>query len=593
MIRFDLPKENSSIIKVIGVGGGGSNAVNHMFAQGINGVDFIVCNTDRQALEKSQVPMKIQLGGTLTQGLGAGSIPEVGKNSAIESIDQIKSLLAEHTKMIFITAGMGGGTGTGAAPVIAQAAREMEILTVGIVTLPFSFEGKRKRQQAEIGIEEMKKNVDCLLVIANDKLREIHGNLGISDSFAQADNVLTGAAKSIAELISVTKKMNVDFNDVSTAMKNSGVALMSNGSATGENRAIKAVEQALNSPLLNDNDITGARYVLLDITSGNEEITMDELGEITDFLQDTTGMCADIKIGYDVDASLGDRVNVTIIATGFNASPIPAAQITTEKRMILKVDESLNEIKVPMLNPTNVSGTNEDVTPETEMYIKTVDPIADGLTPEFTQTPFTAQKNDAKENSTSNEWKTPEWKEESNEVTKVDLFSSTESSTEISVEEKTTWSNTEFKWDNPSLNEKPVNETPVENKSVDEIKKYFMLTESSEEKKKEELVQPINEVSNNSTDITNENEQKSLSAEEQQKLNLERLSRIRELNAKLKTTNGLSDLENEPAYKRRNISLGSSNHSSESQVSRFTVGENDGKNGDIKTNNSFLHDNVD
>lgn len=570
MIRFDLPKENSSIIKVIGVGGGGSNAVNHMFTQGIKGVDFIVCNTDKQALEKSPIPMKIQLGGTLTQGLGAGSIPEVGRNSAIESIDHIKSILAEHTKMIFITAGMGGGTGTGAAPVIAQAARELDVLTVGIVTIPFAFEGKRKRQQAELGIEEMKKNVDCLLVIANDKLREIYGNLSISESFAQADNVLTSAAKSIAELISITKKMNVDFNDVSTAMKNSGVALMSSGSATGENRAIKAVEQALNSPLLNDNDITGARYVLLDLTSGNEEITMDELGEITDFLQDATGMSADIKIGYDVDPALGDRVNVTIIATGFNASPIPAALIKEEKRTVLKLDEA-QEIKQPISSPTNTSV-------ETEMYIRKVE-----TTEEKSVESPVAEFNPVNSNSVHSEmtWEnnpvnvnTPKQEE----ITRVDLFSGADTSNQVTTHEESK----EFTWSNP------VNETPAveESKVQDDSKKYFILTDSFEEKAEEKKAVQEEEKSENWT------ADKQVNAEDQQKLNLERLARIRELNAKLKTANGLNDLENEPAYKRRNISLNNVSHSSESQMSKFGIDGN-GKNGDIRTNNSFLHDNVD
>jgi cell division protein FtsZ len=575
MIRFDLPKENSSIIKVIGVGGGGSNAVNHMFTQGIKGVDFIVCNTDKQALEKSPIPMKIQLGGTLTQGLGAGSIPEVGRNSAIESIDHIKSILAEHTKMIFITAGMGGGTGTGAAPVIAQAARELDVLTVGIVTIPFAFEGKRKRQQAELGIEEMKKNVDCLLVIANDKLREIYGNLSISESFAQADNVLTSAAKSIAELISITKKMNVDFNDVSTAMKNSGVALMSSGSATGENRAIKAVEQALNSPLLNDNDITGARYVLLDLTSGNEEITMDELGEITDFLQDATGMSADIKIGYDVDPALGDRVNVTIIATGFNASPIPAALIKEEKRTVLKLDEA-QEIKQPISSPTNASI-------ETEMYIRKVEtaeekavesPVSEfnPVNNSTVQNEMTWENNPANVNTSNQE-----------EITRVDLFSGADTANQVTTHEESK----EFTWSNTS-NETPAVEDPDNHrdKTPDDSKKYFILTDSFEEKAEEKkAVKEEEKTENWAAD-------KQVTAEDQQKLNLERLARIRELNAKLKTTNGLNDLENEPAYKRRNISLNNVSHSSESQMSKFGIDGN-GKNGDIKTNNSFLHDNVD
>ncbi|MFN5879604.1 MAG: cell division protein FtsZ, partial [Flavobacteriales bacterium] len=262
-MEFDLPKETSSIIKVIGVGGGGSNAVNHMYGQGIIGVDFIVCNTDRQALDISPVPYKIQLGSSLTDGRGAGAIPEIGMNAAIENIDEIKEVLSKNTKMVFVTAGMGGGTGTGAAPVIAQVAKEMGILTVGIVTVPFNFEGRKRRQQAEEGMDKMRQNVDTLLVINNERLREITGNLTLGNAFAQADDVLTTAAKGIAEVISVTGSINVDFNDVKTVMKDSGVAIMGSAAAEGENRATIAVQQALSSPLLNDNDISGAQYVLL------------------------------------------------------------------------------------------------------------------------------------------------------------------------------------------------------------------------------------------------------------------------------------------------------------------------------------------
>ncbi len=297
-MEFDLPKEFSSIIKVIGVGGGGSNAVNHMYNQGIKGVDFIVCNTDKQALDISPVPVKIQLGPSLTEGLGAGSIPEIGKNAAVENINEIRELLSNNTKMVFVTAGMGGGTGTGAAPVIAQVARELGILTIGIVTVPFSFEGKKRRQQAEDGIQQIKESVDTLLVINNEKLRAISGNLTLTNAFAQADNVLTTAAKGIAEIISVTGNINVDYKDVNTVMKDSGNAIMGSAEAEGENRAMKAVQNALNSPLLNDNNIAGAKYVLLNITYENIEVTMDEISEITDYIQEEAGSTADVIFGY-------------------------------------------------------------------------------------------------------------------------------------------------------------------------------------------------------------------------------------------------------------------------------------------------------
>lgn len=296
-MEFDLPKDLSSIIKVVGVGGGGSNAVNHMFNQGIKGVDFVVCNTDQQALDMSPVPLKIQLGASLTEGRGAGAIPEIGKNAAIENIEEIRAFLSKGTKMVFITAGMGGGTGTGAAPVIARVAKELDILTVGIVTVPFAFEGKKRKQQAEEGLQEMRNNVDTLLIINNDRLREMYGNLSLGSAFTQADNVLAIAAKGIAEVISVTGLINVDFNDVNTVMKNSGVAIMGSSTAEGEHRAIEAVKSALSSPLLNDNDIKGAKYVLLNITYGNKEILMDEIGIITDYIQDEAGSTARCNLG--------------------------------------------------------------------------------------------------------------------------------------------------------------------------------------------------------------------------------------------------------------------------------------------------------
>ncbi|WP_317898585.1 cell division protein FtsZ [Aurantibacillus circumpalustris] len=346
MMQFELPQEEKSIIKVIGVGGGGSNAVNHMFRLGIKGVDFIICNTDKQALEKSPVKNKIQLGEKSTRGLGAGSIPEVGRDAALESIDEIKSYFDDDTQMVFITAGMGGGTGTGAAPVIASIAREMGILTVGIITIPFTFEGKKRRAQAEAGLEEMKKYVDTLLVIGNDKLREIYGNLKMSEAFEHADDVLTGAAKSIAEIISLHMHINVDFNDVKTVMKDSGVAIMGSAVASGEKRAIKAVEQALNSPLLNDNDISGARHVLLNIMSGSDDIDMDEFGDITDFIQEAAGGTAELITGYGTDASLGDNVSVTIIATGFKSKATTGFEAPVFKeRKIVNLDEKTESVQ--------------------------------------------------------------------------------------------------------------------------------------------------------------------------------------------------------------------------------------------------------
>ncbi len=315
---FDLPKGNSSIIKVIGVGGGGNNALKHMYEKGIHGVDFVICNTDAQTLDNNPVANKVQLGTTITEGLGAGADPEVGEKSAIESIEDIKAAMGQNTKMVFITAGMGGGTGTGAAPVIAKVAKDMGILTVGIVTVPFSFEGKRRLEQAENGLDKLRNNVDSLIVINNDKLRQQFGNLGFKQGFSKADEVLTNAAKGMAEVITGYFDVNIDFRDAKSVLQNSGTALMSTGIASGENKAEEAVRKALDSPLLNDNKITGAKNVLLLIRSGAEEVTMDEIGIIMDHIQKEAGNTADIIFGVGADEELGDSVSVLVIATGFS-----------------------------------------------------------------------------------------------------------------------------------------------------------------------------------------------------------------------------------------------------------------------------------
>ncbi len=326
MIFKLLDEKNSApIIKVIGVGGGGSNAVNHMFKQGIVGVDFAICNTDQQAMEQSPVPTKIQLGPTLTEGRGAGSKPNIGKLSAEESIEEVKTYLTNNCKMLFITAGMGGGTGTGAAPIIARAAQDMDILTVGIVTLPFTFEGNKRVYQGLEGLEELKKYVDTIIVISNDKLKAIHGNLTISQAFGQADNILTTAAKGIAEIITVPGYVNVDFEDVNTVMRSSGVAIMGTAIAEGDNRAKRAVDEALNSPLLEDNNIRGAQHILINITSGKREVTMEEIFEITEFVQEEAGAGTNLIWGNCYDENLADKLSVTIIATGFERSQGKAA----------------------------------------------------------------------------------------------------------------------------------------------------------------------------------------------------------------------------------------------------------------------------
>lgn len=343
LITFDLPILNKSIIKVIGVGGGGGNAINHMYEQGIKDVDFVVCNTDAQALENSPVSIKIQLGSSLTEGRGAGNKPEIGEQAAIENVHDVEKTLSDGTKMVFITAGMGGGTGTGAAPIIAKAAKEMGILTVAIVTIPFKNEGKRRIEQAIEGIEKLEKHVDSLLVINNEKIREIYGDLKLSEAFSRADDVLATAAKGIAEIITVHGYINVDFADVETVMTNSGVAIMGSAMASGEERAITAVKNALSSPLLNNYDISGARNILLNITSGSDEVTMDEIGQITDYIQMASGDDADLIWGNGTDDKLGDNLNVTVIATGFETNSIPELYARKKKVDVLQLDGEQKE----------------------------------------------------------------------------------------------------------------------------------------------------------------------------------------------------------------------------------------------------------
>ncbi|MCY1635669.1 cell division protein FtsZ [Marinifilum sp. D737] len=343
-VNFE-PKEKS-IIKVIGVGGGGGNAVNHMLKEGITGVDFVICNTDSQALENSPVPIKVQLGKSLTEGRGAGNKPERGRESAIESLDDINKVLSEKTKMVFVTAGMGGGTGTGAAPIIAEAARQQDVLTVGIVTIPFRFEGKKRIQQAMEGIENLEKHVDALLIINNEKLRLMYGDLKLSDAFAEADSVLSVAAKSIAEIITVAGYVNVDFADVETVMRNSGVAVMGSATASGPDRSIRAIEEALTSPLLNSNNIVGARNILLNIISGDEEVTMQEVSQITDYVQDVVGDDVSVIWGNGYNEKMGDELSVTIIATGFSENPIPELMIEPRKR-----DEDAPKLELIIENP--------------------------------------------------------------------------------------------------------------------------------------------------------------------------------------------------------------------------------------------------
>ena len=533
-MKFDLPKELSSIIKVIGVGGGGSNAVNHMYAQGIKGVDFIICNTDKQALDISPVPVKVQLGPELTDGLGAGSVPDRGKDAAQENVDEVRQLLSTRTKMVFITAGMGGGTGTGAGPVIASIARELGILTVGIVTMPFQWEGRKRKQQAMAGIEDLRRSVDTLLVINNDRLRDLYGNLSLDNAFGYADNVLTTAARGIAEIITVTGKVNVDFEDVKTVMTNSGAAVMGMAEAEGDERALRAAQEALASPLLNDNDIKGAKFVLLNITHGAQEVLMDEITEITDHIQDAAGSSADVIWGYCKDEALGAKVRVTVIATGFQVNPDTGLiGQTPEARKVIPLDADVpTMIMQPIVNPVAVTPKQAaPVAPPvpselpTEPYLKPVAPVVNETpAPPPAAAPFRPER-----------------------------------PVELEV-----------------VNRPPT--VPV-----------------SDDKKVHSLYDDAPPAAVNTTNADG-SAQRIPPAEHQARVE-ERLSRMRDLTLRLRSPNGINDLEREPAYIRKRVILTEGPRSTDSSVSRYTLSEDQDESGErrveLKRNNPFLHDNVD
>ncbi len=536
LLKFDLPKNQSSIIKVIGVGGGGSNAVNHMYRQGIRGVDFIICNTDAQAMESSPVPTRIQLGANLTSGLGAGAVPSVGRNAALENTEDIRSVLEKGTKMLFITAGLGGGTGTGAAPVIAQISKEMEILTVGIVTIPFAFEGRKRRQYAEDGIRQLKQQVDALLIISNDKLRELCGDLPLSEAFNRADNVLTTAAKGIAEIITVAGYINVDFEDVKTVMKDSGVAIMGNGVASGKDRALNAVEEALSSPLLDNNDIEGAQNLLLYISSGKSEITMDEVTEITDYIQNRTKSSAEVIWGNGFDESLDDKISVTIIATGFDKEH-QEKDPTRPKNV--KIHDLYGETTVPKV----VSRVAEP----------SPDPILPGLLEE------------------------PE---------EIMIISS--------------------KPESPVIEPEPVTET-----SESPLRTFEFIVDRVEPEVKPDPMQimvhdlqPVDSIEHPEPQMSSVTEPIMPPETPNQpdypdinKKGNERVMKLRAMSEKLKThtpiETNLQELESIPAYKRRNVELNEVTPSSESHIPRYSLSENPDKSLEIKSENSFLHKNVD
>ncbi len=588
-MEFDLPRDVNSIIKVIGVGGGGSNAVNHMYNQGIHGVDFIVCNTDRQALDISPVPFKIQLGPNLTEGRGAGMLPEVGMNAAIENIEEIRELLSKNTKMVFVTAGMGGGTGTGAAPVIAQVAKDLGILTVGIVTIPFSFEGRKRRQQAEEGLEKMRQNVDTLLIINNERLREFGKNMSLSDAFGHADNILTIAAKGIAEVISVTGSINVDFNDVNTVLRNSGRAIMGSAVAEGDDRAIVAVKSALISPLLNDNDINGARYVLLNITYGNKEVMMDEITDITDYIQDAAGATADVIWGHGFDASLGDKISITLIATGFSPAQITDYEKAPERVVISMDEEGRKEITTPLQTPVQQEQTVTEQLAQAP-FLKTEEPTIGVLNSTAIVNPISTPVQEEKKSfdlfeQTPVQEVTPIF----TETVDVEIEAASTVEEEPKVEEKifTPDPVQKYSWDIVDVKTPEViNETPVT--SIPSTPEF--VAPNSEEKV---IIRHELDLEPKSTpSFDNSPKKEVLSPEEMSKRTNERMSKIQELTTKLKKAEGISEFENEPAYVRRNINLNYETPSTETSYSKFGLSSNTDGSATLRGNN-FLHDNVD
>jgi cell division protein FtsZ len=590
-MEFDIPKGMSSIIKVIGVGGGGSNAVNHMFNQGIVGVDFIVCNTDRQALDISPVPHKIQLGPNLTEGRGAGMIPEVGMNAAIENIEELREVLSKNTKMVFVTAGMGGGTGTGAAPVIAQVAKDLGILTVGIVTIPFDFEGRKRRLQAEEGLEKMRQNVDTLLIINNEKLREFGKNMALTKAFAEADNILTVAAKGIAEVISVTGMINVDFNDVNTVLRNSGHAIMGSAKAEGENRAMEAVQSALNSPLLNENDINGAKYVLLNITYGDKEVMMDEITGITDFIQDAAGATADVIWGHGYDESLGDSISITLIATGFSSIPYTGFESLPERKLMSLGDDLKKEITNTMSSPIdssindNVELENKSDVLEKEPFLKASSSIPENESPIYSntvesETPVFGSA-DLEEELISND--TPESKTVSFDLFDSEIYADDDYSSDelLSEESEATYDLS----DSDNFNSL---DTPLVFENKFEVEESIAAI--TPEAASPEIVRHILE-DDGETSWNTAKAQAILSPGEQQRKIDERNAKIHAYTNKLKNPEGISEFEKEPAFVRRNIQINSEMPSAENNISRFGLSDED--NGTGLRNNNFLHDNVD
>ena len=640
-ISFDLPKNQSNVIKVIGVGGGGSNAINHMFKQGIKGVDFIVCNTDSQALQNSAVPNKIQLGVHLTEGLGAGANPDVGQQSAIESISDIEKMLDQNTKMVFITAGMGGGTGTGAAPVIAQLAKERDILTVGIVTLPFVFEGKVRQEQALIGIEKLRKQVDSLIVINNNKLREVYGNLGFKAGFSKADEVLATASRGIAEVITHHYTQNIDLRDAKTVLSNSGTAIMGSAIAEGTTRAKDAIISALDSPLLNDNKITGAKNVLLLIVSGTNEITLDEIGEINDHIQSEAGFNANIIMGVGEDESLGDAIAVTVIATGFDLEQQNEIVNSEPKKIIhaledeQKITHNLSNSTVPAfdLNAETPRATEERIVfelleEEAPVVAEVAEPVVAAYEPITNENDLIVMSEFIKNLDVTFEIVSP--------INDIDFTFTTPEAHAIEtaqpkavqIEEQATFSfDLPLFTSEPAVNDNKVvfeltdNEIkdinvvdPIQFVPVTEVAENGVIRHSLEEYMETEhdfaaaaTTQKVAEVVPEELNITmKEMEESTINASEFESISPmemtieetlraradERRRKLKEFNYKFhNNVSKIDEYEKEPAYKRLGVEL--STNQTAANNSRISVGTDSNNDLQLRSNNSYLHDNVD
>ena len=645
-ISFDLPKNQSNVIKVIGVGGGGSNAINHMFRQGIKGVDFVICNTDSQALENSPVPVKIQLGVSLTEGLGAGANPMVGEQSAVESMEEIRNMLTTNTKMIFITAGMGGGTGTGAAPIIAKMAKDMDILTVGIVTIPFQFEGKTRNEQAHIGVEKLRQNVDSLVVINNNKLRDVYGNLGFKAGFSKADEVLATAARGIAEVITHHYTQNIDLRDAKTVLSNSGTAIMGSSIASGANRAKEGIARALDSPLLNDNKIKGAKNVLLLIVSGSDEITIDEIGEISDYIQNEAGHSANIIMGVGEEESLETSISITVIATGFNFEQQNEIVNTETKKIIhtlgddQKAEQSLipktttsvvqlpeKFIQVqPKAEPSVVKHTLFDMEEEVEVklpfegYIETTELLKSlNISYEEVKVKNIEQFDQVEVNKINvNEFviiDSPR-KEEVN-TTEVAYEESAEQilmfDLPINPTPKKSLENEKSEDNKFFLSEIEVQDhvevVPITEVSNDGIKRYSLddyqeiedrlnnakkPSKPNVEEVDKEIAFETRTVSKPQTDVADTEDDDPLNSPISKMLierTEERKRKMKEFNYKFKNSpSRIDEIEKQPAYKRMGIDLNEIKN--ESNISRTSVNSDD-DGIELRKNNSFLHDNVD